>query len=298
MMAACPPAWSYTTCENVDVASWRKLSTFGFITDFHDCLGAAKLSARPRRCQGSSKIHAPACIEGADPSRSGGRHGRARRRGRRAAEGAGTPCAPAGAVPAGGGRARGRRAAAADRTERLGAVAAPGRAARHGAGAHPARGPEHPLLARRGPGAGRARCAVRRVLPPAGAGYRECLVATATVAAPCEGLRATRSYRPAVARLTTHDHPKRRSMDAKKNDTLARHPCSAVPHGGVSAAASCGMVEDGGSTHGLDMTTVSRYPLALAAAVLAASITLAACAAPDHAAASYVREVPMQSPVL
>jgi len=22
-------------------------------------------------------------------------------------------------------------------------------------------------------------------------------------------------------------------MDAKENDTLARHPCSAVPHGGV-----------------------------------------------------------------
>src|SRR5690606_7340101 len=44
MMAACPPSWSYTTCENVDVASWRKLSTFGFITDFHDCLGGAKLS--------------------------------------------------------------------------------------------------------------------------------------------------------------------------------------------------------------------------------------------------------------
>lgn len=87
-------------------------------------------------------------------------------------------------------------------------------------------------------------------------------------------------------------------MEAKENDTLARHPCSAVPHGGVSAAASCGMFEDGGSTHGLDMTIVSRYPLALAAAVLAASITLAACAAPDYAAASYVREVPMQSPVL
>ncbi len=86
-------------------------------------------------------------------------------------------------------------------------------------------------------------------------------------------------------------------MDARENHASTRDPRSLAPHGGGSPDR-IGAIVGVDSTRGSHMTILSRYPLVFAAAVLAASFTLVACAAPQHAAASSVREVPMPSPVL